>query len=73
MSSFTRSNDSIDRDDFGHDARGPLLRDFGDSDTSSTEDDERLMGGWRGDGEGGKNNTDDFLRYLSFGSAMLSW
>jgi hypothetical protein len=73
MSSLIRSDDSIARDDFGHDARGPLLRDFGDSDTSSTEDDERLTGGWRGDSGGVKKDSDDFLRYLSFGCAMLSW
>ncbi|KAI9787090.1 MAG: putative monocarboxylate transporter mch1 [Geoglossum umbratile] len=72
MSSLIRSNGSIDRDDFGYDARGPLLRDFGDSDELSTEDDERLMGGWRDASEGKKEGSDDFFRYLSFGCAMLS-
>ena len=72
MPSPTRSDGSIDRDDFSHDARGPLLRDFGDSDQSSTEGDERLTDGWRNDGERRKS-SDDFIRYLSFGCAMLSW
>ncbi|KAH0564796.1 hypothetical protein GP486_001809 [Trichoglossum hirsutum] len=66
MSSLIHSNEPTDRDDFGHDARGPLLRDFGDDDESS---DTSLMSDWGGDDEerGKKKSTNDLRRYLSFG------
>jgi hypothetical protein len=73
MSSTVHGNESTDRDDFDHDARGPLLRDFGDSDESG---DEGLVNGWRVGGDEArmrKKSTNDFYRYLSFACAMLSW